>query len=189
MKVHIGPYVNWVGPYQIAEKILFWKDKYKDDVVHDFGKWLATTSSGDDSWLTKFCQWIHSKKKRKVEIKVHKYDTWDVDSTLSPIIFAVLTEFAKEVPSTAMVDKADVPESLHSTYGEYSENDGGMSAAFSHEAWLYVLNEMIYAFDPEWDNKYGFGSDGYTRASYEENAKRQQKGYELFGKYFSRIWS
>ena len=50
---------------------------------------------------------------RKVEIEVHPYDSWNVDTTLSPIIFAVLTEFVKEVPSTAMVDKEDVPESLH----------------------------------------------------------------------------
>ena len=26
MKVKIGPYKNWFGPYQLAEKILFWKD-------------------------------------------------------------------------------------------------------------------------------------------------------------------
>ena len=30
MKVYIGPYTNWVGPYQIAEKILFWMDRYED---------------------------------------------------------------------------------------------------------------------------------------------------------------
>ena len=189
MKVFIGPYVNFLGPYQIAEKILFWKDKYEDDIVRDFGKWLATTSTGEESLLAKVCQWIYKKKKRKVKIKVYNYDTWDVGATLSPIIFAVLTEFVKEVPSTAMVDKEDVPESLHSTYGEYREDDGGMSAAFSHEAWLYVLNEMIYAFDPEWDKKYGFGSDGHTYVRYQENAERQQRGYELFGKYFSRIWN
>lgn len=189
MKYFIGPYVNWIGPYQIAEKILFWKDKYKEDSVHNFGKWLATKSKGEDSILMKICQWIHSKQKRKVQIKIHNYDTWSVDDTLSPIIFAVLSEFVKEVPSTAMVDKADVPESLHCTYGEYNESDGGMSAAFSHEAWLYVLNEMLYAFDPEWDNKYGFCSDSYTYTSYIEHAKRRQRGYELFGKYLSRIWN
>jgi len=29
MKVKIGPYTNYIGPFQIAEKILFWKDKNK----------------------------------------------------------------------------------------------------------------------------------------------------------------
>ena len=27
MKVFIGKHVDWFGPYQLAEKILFWKDK------------------------------------------------------------------------------------------------------------------------------------------------------------------
>lgn len=188
MFVKIGTYREWIGPYQIAQKILFWKDKYEDDIVHEFGKFLAEDKNGNPSLLNKFCNWLDRKKKRKIKIKVHHYDTWNVDATLSPIIHAVLVEFIKDVPSTAMVDKEDVPSELHSTYGEYSEDDGGMSALFSHEAWLYVLNEMIYAFDPEWDDKYGFGAEDYKHESYVKNSARQQKGFELFGKYFSRIW-
>ena len=41
MRVNIGPYKSWVGPYQIAEKILFWLDKNDDERVHKFGEWLA----------------------------------------------------------------------------------------------------------------------------------------------------
>jgi hypothetical protein len=45
MKVYIGPYKNWFGPYQLAEKLCFWAkpvtDKYgiksKPDWVHNFG--------------------------------------------------------------------------------------------------------------------------------------------------------
>jgi len=45
MKVYIGPYKNWFGPYQLAEKLCFWvkpvTDKYgiksKPDWVHNFG--------------------------------------------------------------------------------------------------------------------------------------------------------
>lgn len=189
MKVEIGPYREWIGPYQIVQKILFWKDKYEDDTVHDFGKWLAENKNGNPSLLNKFCNWVDRKKKRKIKIKIDPYDTWDVDTTLSPIIHAVLVEFVKDVGSTAMVDKEDIPEELHGTYGEYSEDDGGFSTQYSHEAWLYVLNEMIYAFDPQWDDKYGFGAEGYNHESYMKNSTRQQKGFELFGKYFSRIWS
>lgn len=189
MRINIGPYPDWIGPYQIAQKILFWKDKYEDDIVHDFGKFLAEDKNGNPSMLNRFCNWVDRKKKRKIKIKIDPYDTWNVDSTLSPVIHAILVEFVKDVPSTASVDREDVPEELHSTYGEYNESDGGFSTQYSHEAWLYVLNEMIYAFDPEWDKKYGFGSDSYTYANYNEHAKRQQKGYELFGKYFSRIWN
>jgi len=34
MYVKMGPYPSWFGPFQLAEKILFWKDK-DDDAVFD----------------------------------------------------------------------------------------------------------------------------------------------------------
>ena len=30
MKVYIGPYTKWFGPYQIADAVFFWLDKYPD---------------------------------------------------------------------------------------------------------------------------------------------------------------
>ena len=49
MKVYIGPYKNWVGPYQIAEALCFWAKPVKDeynfkripDWLHNFGTWLS----------------------------------------------------------------------------------------------------------------------------------------------------
>ena len=49
MKVHIGPYKNWIGPYQLADALCFWvkevEDEYgiksKPDWVHNFGEFLA----------------------------------------------------------------------------------------------------------------------------------------------------
>jgi hypothetical protein len=71
MKIYIGPYTNWVGPYQIAEMLCFWAKKVPDecgfprkpDWVHDFGTWLAEDRNGNDSWLTKLCQKIEDYKK------------------------------------------------------------------------------------------------------------------------------
>jgi hypothetical protein len=49
MKVKIGPYTNWFGPYQLAELLCFWAKEEKNefgiprkpDWVHNFGEWLA----------------------------------------------------------------------------------------------------------------------------------------------------
>ena len=49
MRVNIGPYTNWFGPYQLAELLCFWVKevpgeygiKSKPDWVHNFGEWLA----------------------------------------------------------------------------------------------------------------------------------------------------
>ena len=78
MKVFIGKYKNYLGPYQIAEMLCFWAPKQKDeygfkskpDWVHNFGTWLSVDKNGDDSWLTKVCQWVDSKKGRKIKIKL-----------------------------------------------------------------------------------------------------------------------
>ena len=79
MKVNIGPYVSWVGPYQIADMVFFWCEKYPEPEIenrwdyklHDkFGKWLA------DTWVADFCQWIHDKKKRKEYVRIDNYDVW-----------------------------------------------------------------------------------------------------------------
>jgi len=49
MKVVIGKYHTWIGPYQIAEALCFWAKPVKDEIgmprkpdwVHLFGNWLA----------------------------------------------------------------------------------------------------------------------------------------------------
>ena len=95
MHVCIGKYNRRWGPYQIAEKILFWMDK-KDDRVYKFGTWLADKKDGSDSWLTKFCVWLDHKKKREVYIKLHRYDTWNMDHTLALIIYPMLKQLKEQ---------------------------------------------------------------------------------------------
>ena len=49
MRVKIGKYVDWFGPYQLADALCFWVPKVKDeygmedkpDWVHKFGEWLT----------------------------------------------------------------------------------------------------------------------------------------------------
>ena len=112
MRVYIGPYKNWFGPYQIAEKILFWMDKYEDDRVHAFGTWLADDKNGNDSWLTKVCQWINRKKQRKIKIRIDRYDTWSMDHTLALITLPMLKQLKATAHGSAYVDPEDVPEHL-----------------------------------------------------------------------------
>lgn len=65
MKVYIGPYKNWIGPHQIAETILFWKDR-NDDVVYNFGERLDKIPG-----LTKLCLWIEQYRKQKILSLIH----------------------------------------------------------------------------------------------------------------------
>lgn len=145
MHVCIGKYNRWWGPYQIAEKILFWMDKY-DDRVHNFGTWLAENKDGSDSWLTKFCLWIESKRKREVYIKLHRYDTWNMDHTLSLIILPMLKQLKEQKQGAPIVDDADVPEELRSTTAPKPENKWDTDGNW-FKRWDWILDEMIWTFE------------------------------------------
>jgi hypothetical protein len=168
MKVKIGPYKNWVGPYQIAEALCFWAkpvvDKHgfksKPDWVHDFGTWLSGGEDGE-SLLLKVCQWIESKKKRQVYVKIDKYDTWGMDHTLALIALPMLQQLQATKHGAPYVDDADVPEHLRSTAAPAKEHEYDTDA--NHFVrWDWVLGEMIFAFqckcDDSWQEKYRSGN-------------------------------
>jgi len=168
MKVFIGPYKNYVGPYQIAEALCFWvpnqKDEFgfpqKPDWVHDFGTWL---SGGEekDSLLMKLCTWIESKRKRTIKVRIDNYDVWSADHTLAYIILPMLKKMKENKQGAPFVDDEDVPEGLRSTDAPPKENEYDTDA--NHfKRWDWVLDEMIQAFechvDESWEDQYRSGN-------------------------------
>jgi hypothetical protein len=161
MKVKIGPYRSWVGPYQIAEKILFWMDKNEDERVHKFGDWLA--GKKDDSWLIKLCYWIDNKKERKISVKIHDYDVWGMDHTLALIILPMLQKLKVVKHGAPLVDDEDVPDDLKSTSAPSKVNEWDIDD--NHfKRWDWVLDEMIFAFEKKlednWDDEFWTGEFG-----------------------------
>lgn len=196
MKVYIGPYKNWFGPYQLAEKLCFWakpeKDEYgfpkKPDWVHNFGEWLAhgnvepeqevgTVSSWDrdrpTTWLYKFLLWIDSHKKRKTRIRIDKWDTWGMDSTLALMILPMLKQLKETKHGSPPVDMNDVPVHMrtHTTEDyddqltfDFYHNDGDVEhyQYNVHDRWNWVMGEMIFAFetvvtDNDWRSQFETG--------------------------------
>lgn len=169
MKVKIGKYTNWVGPYQIAEALCWWapktQDKYgfktKPDWVHEFGTWLAERSDGSDTALTKLCQWVESKKQRQVYVHIDKYDTWSMDNTLAHIVLPMLKQLQATKHGSPNTEDSDVPDELKSTSAEPKENTWDTDA--NHfKRWDWILGEMIFAFqcklDDSWQDKYRSGT-------------------------------
>ena len=160
MKVSIGKFTTWLGPFQLAEKILFWKDR-EDRVVHRFGHWLAENKKGEDSWITKVCEWVNSKKKRKVYVHIDKWDTWNMDSTLALIILPVLKQLKATKHGAPHVDDRDVPTHLSSLAAPIKKHDWDTDA--NHfQRWDWVLDEMIWAFeqlqpDSNWQDQFYSG--------------------------------
>lgn len=190
MKIKIGKYKDYFGPYQLAEALCFWVKevpgeygiKSKPDWVHDFGEWLAhgsvepedqvgdrTKFFGDKrpvTWLYKFLLWIGKLKgERKVEIQIDKWDTWSMDHTLSLIILPMLKQLKATTHGAPLVDDEDVPDELKSTNAPAKENDRDTDD--NHfKRWDYVLDEMIWAFEnianDDWESQFHTGTpDSY----------------------------
>lgn len=197
MKVHIGPYTNWIGPYQIADMIFFWVEKYPEDEtvferwdykLHDkFGDWLAG-GTDKDSCMMKLCEWIHSKKKRKMDIHIDNYDVWSMDSTLSPIILPMLKKLKEVKQGSGYIDLEDVPE--HLRYTSYEDWDDNKAFDFYTEAkdkiecdihtrYEWVLDEMIWAFeqlcDDNWEEQYWKTKPEIDFTKYEEDEGKNVK--------------
>lgn len=175
MKVKIGPYKNWFGPYQLAEKILFFIPKQTDefgfkhtsDLVHKFGEFLAYgkiySDDSDDffdsdrksTWLFNFLIWIDSKRKRTENIHIDRWDTWSMDHTLALIIVPMLKQLKETKHGAPMVDIFDVPEHLRPTPEEEKKfNEDGTTDEKFFARWDYVMDEMIFAFEKQLDESW-----------------------------------
>jgi hypothetical protein len=223
MRVKIGPYPQWWGPYQIAELLCWWAkpvtDEYgfktKPDWVHDFGTWLAENRDGSDSWVTKTCQWIQDKRRRRVYVHIDNYDVWSADHTLSLIVLPLLEKLQEHKHGSPRVDDEDVPAGmgLRSTEAPAKENDWDTDDNW-HDRWTWVLDEIIWAHrqealgdpdsdacwqhdvpDPNWPypsgktgieaRMRGIRCDDVALAKF---TARKQNGFRLFGKYYQALW-
>lgn len=111
---------------------------------------------------------------RLVEIKIHNYDTWAMDSTLAILIAPMLKQLKDTKHGAPFVDDEDVPEHLRlPDIDEY----GIQKTHF--EKWDWVLDEMIWGFSNYDEVHYGF--DVFT-------SQRLANATRLFGKYYQNLW-
>jgi hypothetical protein len=219
---------------------MFWVPKEKDEYgfphtaerVHRFGEWLAHGSVepepevgevskwGEDrpiTWLYKFLHWIDKKKKRKIYVRIDRYDTWNMDDTLSHIILPMLKQLKETKHGAPYVEDEDVPEHLRSTAArELTEEEKNWHAPdeFHFKRWDWVLDEMIFAFenklDDSWEDQFSSGESHmlfkkldngmsemvrgpndtkkYDWEGRKAYAKRISNGFRLFGKYYEGLW-
>lgn len=218
MKVYIGPYKYWVGPYQIAKFFFEWEfkeKKYGEELADKVGEWLA------DTWVNTFCQWIESKRERNIKVRIDDYDAWGADHTMSYIIHPILLKLKENKHGAPWVDDEDVPAELRSTAAPPKENEWDTDE--NHfKRWDWVLDEMIFAFEniknADWEDQFHKGEidfkfevvPGYENKPKEEQLMEMKKGPKdthsfdsvgwkaysdridngcrLFGKYYRCLW-
>lgn len=206
MKVTIGPYKNWFGPYQIAELIPFISEETADNI----GAWL------DKTWISSLCKRIHDwRGERNIKIRIDKWDTWSMDNTLALIILPMLKQLKATKQGSPLVDLDDLPPHMCHTFKK-SEDDWDTEDPWVHYKWEWVINEMIWTFeqllDDQWESKYVIEEGELDFDEYPEDEgkdvtpvrwkkhyvvnwegrqahlDRIDNGLRLFGKYFRSLW-
>jgi hypothetical protein len=171
MKIYFSNYRDhWISPYTILEKVFFWREiDYDEPIIDKLSNILEPISIA----LQKFLDLVHP---RINYVKIDRYDTWSMDSTLAPIILPMLKQLKVTKHGSPQVDLEDVPEHMRTTTTEdwdsqltfdfYNQDPNLEGPHFGkynniHDRWNYVLDEMIFAFehlvDDSWENQYSSG--------------------------------
>ena len=205
MKVKIGPYRSrWTSQIHYD----YMNKKY------DF-LWKVNTNAYE-SFLEKLedtLQWIYNhtvnlyldNKEVNRRVKIHPYDTWSMDHTLSYIIHPMLIQLKATKHGAPNVDPEDVPENLRPTeeWKKAYEGDGSTDPDFFNR-WDWVLDEMIFAFESKMqeDDEMSFFGDWIEDKSkplggsfknvdwdgLKAHRARVANGFRLFGKYYESLW-
>ncbi len=182
MKIYINKYRDhWLSPYTIMEKVLFWKkwtdpefDLY-DDKNDKYTDWLVKPMEA----VQKVLDFIHPKIDY---VKIDKWDTWNMDGTLSRIILPMLKQLQATKHGSPLVDDEDVPEELRSTSAPAKENEWDTDA--NHfKRWDWVMDELIWTFeqlhpDNDWEQQYYSGEHDTSWEKTEKTFKNPVTGKE-----------
>jgi len=177
MRVYIGPYVNrWICRVH---------DRHMD-LKYGYGDWEDNKDWKDRAWerFDNALQWLYNhtvnlyldRKERNIQVKIHNYDTWSMDSTLAYIILPMLKQLKDIKHGSPYIDDEDVPEEYRSTNAPPKENEYDIDA-YHHYRWDWVLYEMIWAFEQvnsDWEEKYTTGDYDFRFEKIEDG---DYKGY------------
>lgn len=142
---------------------------------------------------------------RQEDVFLDEWDSFNADHTIALIAAPLLQQLKLTKHGSGMVDDEDVPEELRSTSAPPKENEWDTDANL-HKRWDWVLDEMIWALtdhangnsdskfydhsevDEEADLMVQVAQIKCDREGLEAYEARKQRGFELFGKYFTNLW-
>ena len=207
MKIYMNkPKDNWLSPYTIIEKAFFWREIDYDEPIVEFWNCILSPIC---SVLFDIRQFFN----RDIRyVKIDKWDTWSMDSTLNRIILPMLKQLKKDKHGAPHVDNEDVPPNLKDKRKVKPKNGDTDKNYFKR--WDYVMDEMIFSFTelskedwaaPFWtgkvDNKWVKLPNGnyeivhgpkhtlkFDKKGHDKHWARIQNGLRLFGKYYTALW-
>ena len=163
MKVIIGPYEPWWASHVHTD---YMNKKHNYDWEKSttlFEKFLEKLEDFLNNVYYYTANQIFKRKKRKIKVKIHHYDTWGMDNTLAYIILPMLKQLKATKHGSPYVDHEDIPEHLRlSEREEKVFNEGYWNKELNateeeikaasdkfHSQWNWVIDQMIWSFEQE----------------------------------------
>lgn len=123
--------------------------------------------------------WLDS---RRVSVKIHRWDTYSMDSTLTCIIIPMLKQIRKELNSAPLCNYEDADVDLRPTKEDITRMaaEPGWTDENFFKRWENILDKMIEAFEIHQED-----------VLYPKDAKKEklENGLRLFGKYYMNLWT
>ena len=175
MKIFMGPYIYRWTSSRLENTWLEYKHKkpYYELLDHELTKTDTFVMNMCDKWQKVLNATINrylDNKERKIKIKIHDYDTWNMQHTLAMIILPMLKQLKETKKGSPLVDPEDVPEHLRpnpdraTLYAEGKIEDYDVDDTLDAR-WEWVLDEMIYAFrvesNDDWEDEFHTGESDY----------------------------
>ena len=207
MKIYINrPKNNWLSPYTIIEKAMFWREiDYDEPLVQNI---LKYTKLG---WFCDKLYTIRSFFNRDIKyIHIDPWDAWSLEHTLSPIILPILQELKRVKNGAPFIADEDVPKNLR--VGAKGTGNSDVHKLFDDgdntffERYDYILDEMIWTFTQLSMDDHEAPFYDHTESSKEPDLNKSVRklkvdrkglaahnarinnGLRLFGKYYRHLW-
>lgn len=185
MRVLIRKYPEYYSSYKVIKSLFFWavKDDTPPKWVMKIAQKYINTKIGvlHDKLADKLYDW---QERRRVNVKIDKWDLWNVDFSLSYIILPILYQLKENKRGSPFIDIPDRPKHL------IPENI--LEDEYHFEAWDWALDEMIFAFKSILEEECGEGlteQSQLTSDEWDEMDNRVKNGLILFGKYYRSLWT
>jgi hypothetical protein len=212
MKINIGKYPDYFGPYQLTDTL-----KY-------FGVSEDTRNNIAEKIPSKPFEIINSLFKRKVKVKIDDFDTWSMDHTLALIILPMLKNIKAQKNGIPVCFLSKEYNDITTSKEYYTEKEDGklhkkseMLFKKAEKNWDDILDKMIWSFEQileeNWEEQYWIKKpilDLEKRPGDEDkevfpvrwlqkgecdwdglkkHQKRIQEGLNLFGKHYLNLWT
>ena len=128
------------------------------------------------------------RKNRKQKVEIEPFDTWNLDHTLSLIIWPSLVQLKETGHGIFWVDQKDLPENLQYIFPEDPSDYNDLQEKQRITQYEWVMDEMIWAMSQIANETPDEPMVTNNKKAFIKYHERVQNGCVLFGKYFRNLW-